>query len=331
MTLNLDIRCNSQGRFYLYFPFMCISDIHLGTKQSRGKLLCRMFQNCQIDRLVMAGDIVDLEALQKQKKWKFGRWQRQFIAHVLRKASSTTYTEYLEGNHEREELFSKLVNKTLYDIHFKQTTIHIDPKDRQFLILHGHQYDQQISDTSTREAYYVFGEVFHKLMNQAGGTIKNSVLFEDSASVVASLKRTKFVEQRIKKYFRVNIELEKNIDSSKYDGAIYGHTHNASFVPTNKNKLLINDGCCVENVQALVHDRDGNWAIIEWHKKHLKIFNETGSSQKVTWKQLEVPYFKDSPWETEDQYTAKTDKILSLVYRLTRPFEEQNQITILTR
>ena len=323
MTINLDIRSDDQGRFYLHFPFLCISDIHLGTKQSRGKLLCRMFQNIVVDRLILAGDIIDIEALEKQKKWKFRKWQRQFIAHILRHADSGSQVDYLEGNHEGEKISQKLTEKNIYNINFKEKTTHLDPQGRNFLILHGHQYDRQITELSAQEPYYRFGEVFHKVMNQAGGTIKNTVLFEDSASVVASLKRARFVEQRIKKYFRVNIELEKSIDASIYDGAIYGHTHNASFVPTSKQKLLINDGCCVENVQALVHDREGNWAIVEWHKKHLKIFAENGSRKKVTWRELGLHSFRDTPLQTKDKYIENSDRLLKLIYRFTKPYKNE--------
>jgi len=179
--LELDIRTAPDGRQVIYFPFMTVSDVHWGTRQSRAKRLAHMFEHTASDQLYLVGDIIDGEYMKRKKTWKFGpedpaqNWHRLGMVHVLRKAGETNWftgkkcqVTYLPGNHDldirnqkktyrgqeqvlsngnalkpgEEYLHHNLCGKPpLYGIHFEEQVHHEDPFGTRIRIEHGDMFD----------------------------------------------------------------------------------------------------------------------------------------------------------------------------------------------
>ncbi len=266
----LETRDTPSGKV-LYFPFMAISDIHLGSSDDfcQAETLCQMLENTTSDILKLPGDVFDAEKLLQKRTWDFEPWQRQVIAHILRKAGNGTDTEYILGNHEiglrgsiptkKHKQFSKFglpselprvrnfKDKNICGVHVTAESQYVDPAGQKFQIIHG---------------------------DKGKGVVNNN-----------------------------------------FDGIICGHSHSSGLIKSRNGKRIVNCGSCTRSVQAAVHDRNGTWAIIEWQEDGIKI-DKVGRKKpyKVKWEKLGINK-PPAPKMTEDQYTAKTDRILRLVYR----------------
>lgn len=314
MKLKLDIRTDSSGKRQLHFPFMSISDIHMGTKQCRAKRLCSILEYTSTERLQLVGDIIDGEHLVKKSTWNFGDYQRQAIGHFLKKADTGTKVIMNDGNHEEgshdKTVRSRLNGMNLYGIDIETTSTYTNPITKQnVFIAHGDIHDQDIfKDAESQRGWY-----------RAGDTLLDCLYLLDRGyqrlgsefSVAAAGK--KLVKGFILNKLGVQDSINTTLDESHHDAYIYGHTHMAGFERTPQGKLVMNDGCCTEHAQFLVHDHEGNWAILEWHKDRLSVLEEDQSWENILWKDLELEEFGQKPTEYNDEYTNRADRILRLI------------------
>ena len=147
--LELDIKTAPDGRQVIYFPFMTVSDVHWGTRQSRAKRLAHMFEHTVSDQLYLVGDIIDGEYMKHKKSWKFGpedpgqNWHRMGLGHVLRKAGETDWATgkkcevtYLPGNHDVDIREQTSVYKSKDAEPYEFT----DKKGTRRVLRHGQRY-----------------------------------------------------------------------------------------------------------------------------------------------------------------------------------------------
>ncbi len=78
-----------------------------------------------------------------------------------------------------------------------------------------------------------------------------------------------------------------------------------------------------DHVQALVHDRNGIWALITWHKDRVEIEQEDGQEYTVFWNELGLEHFAEPPQIIEDEYTTRADRVLRLIYRMWPPLDRR--------
>lgn len=335
MKIKFDVRKDGNGKDVLYFPFMSLSDIHLGTKYSRAKKLCHMLERTMCDRTALVGDIVDGTALLKKKTWNWGPWHRQAMAHILRKTAAGMRTDEIDGNHEdgmrgdrmvRDGVMAShrdLAGKSIFGIGFHHHMDYVDPRGRRFLVIHGDQYDAHVFGRSRyRKAWYAVGDFCYTRLYDIDSLITNIPLMEHFSLAASGKRLTKTI---INKLMGVHEAMGKVVDRSGYDGILSGHSHMAGFERTPGGKLLFNDGCCTEHVQAMVHDRDGNWAVIEWHRDRIDVYEEDGNRASLYWKDLgiEDPSFAEPPEPVEDCHTDRADRLLRLIYRMWPPKERR--------
>lgn len=332
--LTLTIKTLPSGQRVLHFPFMSISDLHWGTKYSRAKKTTHMLRHTACDRLALNGDIIDGLAMMEKRRWNFGPWHRQGMAEILRKADSGTQTTYYPGNHDEalrggqvlakdgaEKPHRNLFGKRIYNIGFEDHGAYTAPDGKRFLIIHGDKYDDHIfKSVKSRAFWYNLGDRAYTALYEVDHLLQKVKMLEHFSVAAAGKKAVKTV---INKFLGIRQQMAQAVDSEPYDGAIYGHSHMAGFQRTPADKLLINDGCCTEHVQALVHDVEGRWALLEWHKSRLAITTENGIEQSVSWDELALPEFKGDPEPCEDGYTVKADRLLRIMYRLWPPQERQ--------
>lgn len=338
MKLRLDVQMNDEGRPVLHFPFMSISDLHLGTKYARAKKLTHMLHNTVCDRLALVGDIIDGEHMLTKRKWNFGVYHRQVVASVLRKAAQGTHTDNIFGNHDEalrgknlgsEEapvMHRSLNGKEVFGINTLNRTTHTDPRGRRFLITHGDEYDDLIfKSPAERTFWYRLGDIGYAMLyelDHAVGIVCEKLSLEKTFSIAAWGKSK--VKNIINERLGVRRVMGKAIDlMEEFDGAIYGHSHMAGFEQTPDGKTLMNDGCCTEHVQALVHDAQGNWAILEWHSDRLEIEEENGSKFTVRWDDIGLSAFREAVAPVEDAHSANADRLIRLMYRSWPPLERQ--------
>jgi UDP-2,3-diacylglucosamine pyrophosphatase LpxH len=317
--LHLEIRADAQGQPYLYFPFMAISDMHLGTRQSRAKRTSHLLEHTRTSRLYVDGDDIDGQHLLEKESAHFAPWHRQVLGHILRKTETSDVIE-IPGNHNielpgkrlkresGEAWHRKLTGKRIFGIKVMEEDLYCDPKGRHIRIVHGDVFDGCIS------FWYSFGDFFHNPLVRADVAIQNIPRL-DGFSIAAKGKC--LIKTIINEFMGVNKEITRVVDSDPLvDGVIYGHSHMGDLACTPAGKLKLNSGCCTEHVQALVHDSGGTYALITWHKNSLEILEESGRRRKYSWDELGLEAFKREPTLFKDRHTQNADRLIRLVDHL---------------
>ena len=335
VDLELHIKINQDGKPVLSFDYMAMSDLHLGTRQSRAKRTSQVFEHTDSKRLDLVGDINDGEHFLEKEEWKYPEWHRQALAHILRKAAQGTDINYPPGNHDvalrkqtisyegQEQLHHNLCGKTFLGIKFSEDTFHTDPCGRRFQIIHGDQFDDVLFGRSKGFLYHL-GSVAYDTLIDIDIKFQSIPRYEHISLAAIGKRITKTI---INRFLGVRQAMMNTVDNDpSIDGIIYGHSHMEEMVHSPKGKLIINDGCCTEHVQSTVHDRHGTWANLEWHKDRLIIKAENGQKRIVSWSALGFEsLFKSEATLFEDIHTRAADNICRLMYRLWPPKERQRK------
>ena len=312
--LDLDIRISKiTGRPVLHFPYMAISDIHWGSKFTRAKRLCMAFRDIESDEIKVLGDTVGGVEMTKKETWHMGPWHRQGIALLLQKTEISAVTN-LRGNHEQGLEKHLKTPKHIFGVEMRQSSTHKDPRNRVFLEEHGDRHDLDLFKTPENQAWwYGVGDTLLTMGGEVDSILQDKLGLE-KASIARAAKR--LFKTLINRKMGVLAAIEREIDASQFDGNISGHSHMGGFHRTPAGKVLINDGCCTDHVQFVVHDRHGNWALIEHHRDRMNVEMETGYKYTVTWRELKLDHFSGPPQAVENLYTQRADRLLRLASHL---------------
>jgi UDP-2,3-diacylglucosamine pyrophosphatase LpxH len=339
-------KINKEGRKTLFFPFASVSDVHWGTRASRAKRLCHLLHNTMFEVFHCLGDMIDGEYLRKKPTWKMAVWHRQGQAHLLKKSDQGEEVIYFVGNHEdglRERIVDKNGNPkdvSFLGIKIVDTKVSQDNKGRKILDLHGDIFDEGAfnsdlakpvmfvlkkllgsEDAAKKYIYDTLGSAYESLY--AIDTALNSLPYLDDFSLAAIFK--KCFKETLNKHMDVKKVVSQALDDSPYDVMRYGHSHIKGFDWTPGGKLLVNDGCCTEHVNMLAQDENGTMALLTWRKNGIEIIEEPLSPEHksveyfMTWEELGVDHFHEAVSLMDNQYTARADRLLRLVYRMWSP------------
>ena len=213
-----------------------ISDVHLGTKACKAKVLLEFLSSIEAENLFLVGDIIDGWALRRRHYWT--KKQTEVIRKVL-KLSEKMNVYYIAGNHDE---FIRPFFK--YDFQFGSCQI-INSFDyhsidgRRILVTHGDHFDLTMKIPSFIINFFahIWDYIPHK---------------EEHSSFTDKMYKLLGTERTIKKYLKVK----------GYDCAITGHTH----APKIKDDYM-NCGDWVTNCTALVEYLDGTWELQEHSPK----------------------------------------------------------------
>ena len=331
----LDIRIDPQGQKFIHFPFQTISDLHWSTDHCRAKKVCHMFEHTKTNSLFLVGDIVDGEYLATREKWKFPDWHRQGMGHIFRKIEEGTKVVYTPGNHDidireqtidvagKKKYHRNLCGKSIYGINFQERTYYTDDLGRKYLLVHGDKFDNTLGSLAG------FGNAALEVMGKVD-TWFQSLPYCGHISLAAKSKR--FIKKIIDKVWSIRKHIAEEVDGDdSLHGIITGHSHMSELARTPKGKHQINDGCCTENVETLVMDKNGKIALLEWHDTYLKITEEmidkTGKlhvqQRFMSWQALGLTSFLKPAKHYDDESTYKADRVIRLIYRMWPPLERK--------
>lgn len=242
------------------YKTICISDIHLGSKDSKTLLLLDFLKNNKAENLFLIGDIIDGWKI-KQKKWKWDQSHSNCIRKILNYAKKSN-VRYIVGNHD--EFLRPFLN---HDISLGQITIHnhydyTGINGKKYLIIHGDLFDGILS--------------YHKWISYLGDFLYEFILTLNTHFNWIRRKfgfgywsLSKFLKLTVKHAVQFIVNYENNMiqycKRKGYDGVICGHIHHAEIKTVNGIEYM-NDGDFVESCTALVEDFDGNWKILTWEK-----------------------------------------------------------------
>lgn len=232
-----------------------ISDVHLGSTDCKAELLLEFLHHNTCDVLYLVGDIVDLWAMQRQFKWPESH---NAIFHKIIELSHQCKVIYLPGNHDAP--LQKYDGLAIGDIQVVRETIHVTQQGKRFLVLHGDQFDDDVT-LGKFEAW--IGDKGYDLLLWVNRTYNryrslNKAPYRSLAGYIKS--RIKGAQRAISRYQMASTKYaaEKNVD-----GVICGHIHHPEQATT-EHGIYINDGDWVENCTALCESITGELQLVNW-------------------------------------------------------------------
>ena len=126
------------------YKAVIVSDLHLGTKDSKAEEFIEFLENHPTDLLILNGDIVDGWALNRGSKWK--KQHTKVLGKIL-KLSNKIQVIWIRGNHD--EFIQEFIGHSFGGIEFREDykleySEHIEYdnwKKRCYYIFHGDVID----------------------------------------------------------------------------------------------------------------------------------------------------------------------------------------------
>ena len=114
-----------------------ISDVHLGTAESKAVEVNHFLRHVRCEKLILNGDIIDGWQLQRGGSWQ--KTHTRFIRIVLKKLEKKdTKVVYVRGNHD--DILAQFLPLDFENLTIVEDHIHEGPAGR-YLVLHGDVFD----------------------------------------------------------------------------------------------------------------------------------------------------------------------------------------------
>jgi UDP-2,3-diacylglucosamine pyrophosphatase LpxH len=245
------------------YQAIIVSDLHLGTKDSRAKDFIKFLEEHQTDLLILNGDIVDGWALNRGSKWK--KSHTNVISKLL-KLSNKTKIIWIRGNHD--EFLTEFIGS-----HFGNIEIREDYKIEMTRWVK--------DDIFVRYNYYIFhGDVIDVFITKYKWIAKLGSIGYDLAlwlnrwynryrawrglpyqSISKDIKAgVKAATNYINDFEVAAIKMAKK---NGCEGAICGHIHQPANFKLPEGHYL-NSGDWVENRTAIVLTYDNKFEILHF-------------------------------------------------------------------
>jgi UDP-2,3-diacylglucosamine pyrophosphatase LpxH len=128
------------------FRSVFLSDFHMGAKSFDAAAVVRFLASMECDHLFLVGDIIDGWKL--KKRWYWTPACQSVLDELMKKRASGTDITYLHGNHDDELRYlmpaARHHFKHRFGIKIQEKAMHTLKDGRQFLVLHGDQFDRKI-------------------------------------------------------------------------------------------------------------------------------------------------------------------------------------------
>ncbi|MEO0392867.1 MAG: UDP-2,3-diacylglucosamine diphosphatase [Pseudomonadota bacterium] len=241
-----------------------ISDLHLGTKGAKAEAVLSFLQHLgPVDRLYLVGDIVD--GWQLRKRWYWPANHEAVMAQIRTMQQAGTTIVYLPGNHDdflRRYLDEKKTsNKAMVEALMVDDFIHQAADGRQFLVLHGDQFDVIVRYAKwlahLGDRAYVFLLWFNRWFEHGRRQLGASARWSLSGYLKGKVKSA------VEYLSRYQTALRHIARDRKVEGIICGHIHRPEIRDIG-GILYCNDGDWVESCSALVERPDGQFELIYW-------------------------------------------------------------------
>lgn len=239
-----------------------ISDVHLGTKDSKANELRDFLKHNSCETLYLVGDIIDGWKIQQNKlKWKDSH--TKVVRKILGLSKNKTSVIYVSGNHD--EFLRMFVP---YKVEFGNVKVvnqytHIGIDGKKYLVVHGDMFD---GITKLAPWISFLGDHAYDIvldLNTKFNWLRHKFGF-------GYWSLSKYLKHKVKKSIDFIFKFEENIVSyckkRNFDGVICGHIHHAEIKEID-GSIYMNSGDWVESCSALVEHYDGRWEIVHWFNK----------------------------------------------------------------
>ncbi len=237
-----------------HYKTIVVSDVHLGTKDSKAKELVRFLKKSTCETLILNGDIIDGWRLKRGGKWK--KKHTRFFRLIFRLIEKTkTRVIYVRGNHD--DFLDHLIPFDLGNLSIvKEYSIRSNGK--KLWVVHGDIFDSVTSNMAWLAKLGDVGYTMLLWLNKIYNNwrIKRGLPYYSLSKVIKAK-----VKQAVSYISDYEKELVAFAQKRHFDGVICGHIHHPAIIDF-KGIMYYNSGDWVESLSALVEDFDGNWSIM---------------------------------------------------------------------
>jgi UDP-2,3-diacylglucosamine pyrophosphatase LpxH len=247
-----------------FFRSIFLSDFHIGAKSFNAAALLDFLRKTESETLYLVGDIIDGWKL--HKRWYWNETASEIFDELFRKAQAGTKIIYITGNHDETVRHLSLVKRLRYarrlGIQIKNRIIHRCADGRDFLILHGDQFDRALlRGTVSRWSDRLYDIIADRL--QAARPL--------NIPVDGELKRfslSKFLTYHGQVALNILNNFERAVcreaRRSDVEGIICGHTHIAALKHIGAITYA-NCGAWLKNGKsAIVENENGRLELLDW-------------------------------------------------------------------
>jgi UDP-2,3-diacylglucosamine pyrophosphatase LpxH len=235
-----------------------ISDVHLGTRDSKAAQLIEFLKASRCKRLILNGDIVDGWALRSGGKWT--DLHTKFVRTVLKKMEKdNTEVIYLRGNHD--DILERFLPIAFGNLRIEQEYLLETPRG-DYLVVHGDGFDSVT--THCRWVAKLGGVSYAALLRV--NRIYNWWRAKRGKEYYSLSKDIKArVKSAVSFVGRYEDQLRQFARSRDCIGIICGHIH------TPADKMIedvhyLNSGDWVESLTAIVEPVPGQFELMEYDK-----------------------------------------------------------------
>ena len=242
------------------YKTIILSDLHLGSKSSRSKDISDFLEKNSSDRLILNGDIIDGWSLKRGSKWD--EQDTKVVRKILKLSQKGTEVIWIKGNHD--DFIKDFIPFELGNIQILKEYVFCDINRNNNFVFHGDVLDFFITKAKWIGIIGSIGYDFMLWINRWYNKyreFKKLPYYSISKDIKSGIKNAvNFIND-----FETNaVKLAKKYNC---DNAICGHIHHAEINPN-----YMNSGDWCESCTALVETYNGEWLILEHHKK---LTNET--------------------------------------------------------
>ena len=234
-----------------------LSDIHLGTPDSKADEVVAFLKHLQCRKLVLNGDIIDGWALKRGGRWS-SRHSRVIRKIIKMTERDKTEVIYLRGNHD--EILERFLPMAFVRICLTKEHIHLTASGKRYLVVHGDGFDSVSTHHKWLASLGAVGYDFLLRVNRLYNHYRawrGKEYFSLSKRVKAKVKSAvSFVD-------RYEDLLQDLARLRKCDGIICGHIH----TPEDKQVGAIhylNSGDWVESLTAIIEHHDGRLELVRY-------------------------------------------------------------------
>lgn len=254
---------DEQGKRRKPEKFSCrtvfISDVHLGTPESKADELVSFLKHLQCDTLVLNGDIIDGWALRRGTRWQ-NRHSRVIRTILKKMEKEQTEVIYLRGNHD--DILERFLPLAFGSMRIAKEHIHHTAQGKRYLVIHGDGFDSVATNHRWLAMLGAFGYdtllSLNRLYNK-WRALMGKEYYSVSKAIKSKVKgAVSFVDQ-------YEVQLQKLAHQRECQGIICGHIH----TPADKQVQdihYLNSGDWVESLSAVIEHHDGRMELITYQE-----------------------------------------------------------------
>jgi len=194
---------------------LLMSDLHVGFKYSRAQDILKVLNKEKFDRLILVGDIFDIQQMMKRPHWDENHTN---VLKKILKIAKKKEVVYVIGNHDYPLFYLQEYTNKLASIHICRE-FQYESNGVKILCLHGDQLE------SIAKGWHVIGDwlyYFSLKLNTLVNYIRK--IFKMPYWSFSKWCKDK-AKSRIATWFNMEEKLEQALYDYDADKLVYGHTH----------------------------------------------------------------------------------------------------------